>query len=118
MKILNRTEFFQQPAGILYRIQRTQESSFEGIEIKSDNCGTYDFACMEFGYSITNDETDMWLDSNISRPIKTDYYGRDGGFDTNALFLVYETWDLEQMRGIIDHALTVAPKQQFQNPWD
>lgn len=113
MKIFNRTEFLQLPTGVLYRIQRTHESSFEEIEIKGDNCGTNDFACMQFGYSRDSDETDMWLDSNISRPIKTDYYGRDGCFDDDALFLVYETWDLEQLRVVIDHALTVAPKQQF-----
>ena len=114
MKIFNRKEFLQQPAGILYR-QRNSNSSFGNIEIKGGNCGTNDFACMNFGAAKDEDETDMWLDSSISRPIQLDYYGRDGCFDDDALFLVYETWDLEQLRDIINQAITISPKQKFQN---
>jgi hypothetical protein len=116
MKILNRAEFFEQPAGILYR-KSTLTSDFGEIEIKADNCGA-DFVCMSFGYVRCPDRTTDWPSHGTSRPTDLDYYGRDGCFDQDALFLVYETWDLEQMRGVIDHAITVSPKQVFHHPWD
>jgi hypothetical protein len=116
MKILNRAEFFEQPAGILYRkcIPNWEPGQ---IQIKGDNCGP-DFACMSFGYAQPRGMGTDWPSHGTSRPTDLNYYGRDGGFQRDALFLVYETWDLEQMRGVIDHAITVAPKQVFHHPWD
>lgn len=114
MKILNRAEFLEQPAGILYR--KSTHDYFEEIQVKGDNCGP-DFACMSFGYARFHGSTD-WPSHGTSRPTNLSYYGRDGGFEQDALFLVYETWDLEQLRVVVDHAITVAPKQVFHHSWE
>jgi hypothetical protein len=120
MKIFNREEFLKLPEGILYR-KMAPNNSLETIEIKSESLmnGSGDFVCAEFANCSNElEELAAYGEIGASRPIRNDYYGRDGCFELDALFFVYETWDLEQMRLMIDQALKVAPKSIFEKPWD
>jgi len=112
MRLLNRKEFFEQPPGILYRKQ-LPGLSWEDIEIKADNCYEDFVSCM---FVELSDDAEMdLLTGGKSRPIETEYYGRDGCFEQDAMFWVFETWDLQEMKRLIDKAIEVAPKQIFQD---
>ena len=123
MKILSREEFLKQPAGILYR-KNGKDNDYDcygQIEIKGDDPHPdpeyADFVCADFG-GMRDDKTEEMEDLGESYPLQTEReFGRDGCFEREATFLVYETWDLEQMRKQIDDAIKVAPKQVFDEPW-
>jgi hypothetical protein len=113
MLILTRSEFMEQPSGIFYR-KAYGNHGFGQIEIKAANCGERDFVCMDFGYVCSESELDM-MTGGKNVPINTDYYGRDGCFEDDATFLVYQDWDLKQMQEQINRAISVAPKQIFES---
>ena len=114
MKLMKLEEFVKLPAGTLYR----KDKDGPMIQIKGDwvsDSGT-DWTCTQFGDTVDTDKVYLEMFCGESYPLRTDYYGRDGCFDQDPEFLVYESWDLEQLRLIIDRAISVALPQKFKQP--
>ena len=113
MKIYKRVDFYKLPAGIIYRKNPNDDySSFGHLEIKGSENDTIDFVCLDFA-NVNDSDLERMEVLEESRPVDTEMYGRDGCFERDALFLVYETWDLEQLKKIIEKAIVVSPKQEF-----
>lgn len=109
MKLFDLQEFIKLPAGTIYRKNYGTEIEIKGEWISDDRC---DWSRMTFG---TTGDSGVWSDMSYgeSYPIPTSFYGRDGCFEDDVEFLVYESWDLEQLRLIIDQAIAVALPQKF-----
>ena len=113
MKLFNLQDFVKLPPGTLYTRNDGHEIQIKGDWVSDDG---QDWTCATFGY--TGDTSKVYLEMLYSEsyPIQTDYYGREGLFDNDAEFYVYESWDLEQLRLIIDRAISVALPQKFKQP--
>lgn len=112
MKLYTREEFVKLPAGILYTRNDGHSIEIKGDWVSDDGS---DWTCTTFGN--TGDTGKVYLEMlyGESYPIKLDYYGRDGCFEEDAMFIVYESWDLEQMKQLIERAIPLLPPQQFKN---
>lgn len=118
MKIYRRDEFLKLPAGTIFAKGKPQY--FEGLSVKGDSLPD-DFTCRQLvwfeNHGDTDDEFDQgyrfdaMVEGNASFPMGQSY-GRDGCFDDEDLFLVYERDDLQELRGIIDKALALPSPQQ------
>lgn len=114
LKIYTRTEFMKLPAGTLYA--KGKPWYFDGFHVKGDTIvhegraidfGTRDLVCIEShdsGEMI--DRLEAMRADGASFPME-DAYGRDGCFDDEDLFLVWEGPDLEEMHRVIDAAQSV-----------
>jgi hypothetical protein len=108
MRIYKRADFLKLPEGILFC--KGKPWYWGTLHVK--------------GKSLKNDFIDLdlcWIDdeNNDDDPIMTGMlengdsasmntaYGRDGCFDDEDIFLVFEKPDLEELRGIIDNALQI-----------
>lgn len=114
MKLLNLEDFIKLPAGTIYK-----RSSSSVLEIKGDWVSEdgRDWSSTLFAADCGNDyDIHIGLMIGESYPIQVDMYGRDGCFEQDVQFLIYEKWDLEQLRQIIDRAIAVAPEQKFKQP--
>lgn len=112
MKLYTLKDFLKLPAGVIY-----QKTNSNIIEIKgewvSDNLR--DWTCTQFGD--VGNTANIWLELSYgaSYPIRTEYYGRDGCFDDDDVeFLVFESWDLEQMKKQIELAMQLLPPQKVE----
>lgn len=103
MKIINRTEFLKLPPYTLY-CKCDEYGNANAIEVKYDNCGTNDWVCQE----LTNieshdcgersDRLSQMIDSDkVSYPLEMDCAGRDGLYDDDQLFLIYEQADVKKL---------------------
>jgi hypothetical protein len=110
MKLVKHDEFIKLPAGTLYVKADGVDIEIKG-EWTSDN--GRDWSSMSFGSMIQLGERWLEMSYGESYPIQTDNYGRDGCFVDDQEFLIYESWDLQQLRSIIDTAISVAPLQKF-----
>jgi len=110
MKVLNRTDFLGMPAGTIYA--KGVQWAFGGVSIKGETLGN-DWVCLDPAWVSAHDSGDAvgrleeMLEQGASYPGE-DAWGRDGCFDADAVFLVFERADLEELRGHIDRALEVT----------
>lgn len=111
MKIYRRAAFLALPAGTIYA--KGKPWCFEDLSVKGETWMN-DFLTMGLvwiesgGSTETVDRLEEMIDSGASYPMETDGFGRDGCFDNDDLFLVYEKADLEALRGFIDRALSIG----------
>lgn len=114
MRIYNRTDFMKLPAGTIYC--KGQPWYWGQISIKGETTQFNDFIEMDLA-TFDNDGSGDWVDkqedmlkNGASYPLTDDYYGRDGCFDDNDIFLVYEAGDLQILKCIIEGALIVSKR--------
>lgn len=116
MRIYNRTEFMKLPEGTLYC--QGKPLYFNGLLVKGETIGD-DWYCRNLMWitADSSDEAFKRLDEMIgngaSYPIE-DAYGRDGGFDEEDIFMLYEKEDLIELAKVLldaNEALKmIAPK--------
>lgn len=116
MKLLNREEFLKLPAGTIYKKRSARELEIKG-EWVSDSGSDWSSALFAADCDSSDQDTYLKMLYGESFPIVLDDYGRDGCFEDDEEFLVYEKWDLEQLKKILEDAIAVAPEQKFKNPW-
>jgi len=112
MKILDRKSFMKLPSGVIY--SKGCQWVFEGLSIKGDTITIDDrdidwyYLGVEWIDAKDSDEAssrlDEMLDEGVSYPMET-AYGRDGCFDYDDVFLVFERPDLERLQDYIQQAL-------------
>jgi len=107
MKVYRLDEFRKLPEGTLFC--ECERWVFGTLHVKGETWER-DFLLRDL-QSIDAEDSGEWgrrldemLESGASYPINGDY-GRDGSFNENALFLVYEREDLLELRRTIDEAL-------------
>lgn len=104
MKIYSRQEFLKLPTGIIFA--KGKPAYFESLCIKGDtwfNRGkTSDFLYLDIGHfedvegKDFCDTFDLMVETGLSRPLNSTL-ARDGCFDDEDLFLVFEVPDLERL---------------------
>lgn len=115
MRIYRRAEFMALPEGVLFA--KGKPWYFESLHVKGETIswdgGRGDFTLRDLvwvdghGSAGSALALDMMLEAGASYPLET-LYGRDGCFDEEDLFLVYEAADLRALRDVIDGALEHA----------
>lgn len=111
MRIYRRSEFLKLPPATIYA--QGGRWFFNHISVKADTLDSGDWVYLSPMWIERENDADQWdklesmLDDGASVPMATSY-GRDGGFDDEALFLVPERADLERLRDMIDAAIAVA----------
>jgi hypothetical protein len=104
MKVVNRDQFMAMPAGTLY--QKYRPMIADDLEIKGDNCGETDFflqnVCGVMALKCNASDQlmerfDEMVKDGASYPVDLDSQGRDGCFDADQLFLVWERADVEAL---------------------
>lgn len=114
MKLLKLEEFVKLPAGTIYKKNSGIELEIKGDWVSDDG---RDWSSTSFAADCGDDQdTYIGLMIGESYPIQTEIYSRDGCFDADEEFLVYESWDLEQLKLAIDRAISVASAQKFKTP--
>lgn len=109
MRILDRAEFLKQPAGIFYAKGRPwafDTLCIKGETTKSGNDWLYLNPCWVAAKDSNEafDRLETMLSGGTSFP-GDDAYGRDGMFDVDAIFLVFELADLTALRAFVDAAI-------------
>jgi len=106
MKVYNRTDFMKLPNDVIF--SKGKKWYFDGLGIKGDTIGS-DFIYTDL-ISICSHNMDQlderftsMLEHGLSYPIN-DVDGRDGFFDSEDLFLVYEDSDLDRMIDLFQKA--------------
>lgn len=110
MRLIRRAEFLTMPPGTFY-CACDRQWVFENLCIKRDTCGN------DWWYTPLdtpeNEGTDDWIDgldemlAGSTRPVEQDW-SRDGGFNPETLFLVYERADLEVLAGYVKEAIAAT----------
>lgn len=102
MKIINRQQFLQLPAGVLFT--KFEPSCFDELRIKGDTIGA-DFHAVTIADAIDADGTSDLLDKihraegGESLHMDFETVQRDGLFDEDQLFAVWEREDVEKLVG-------------------
>ena len=116
MKIVNRPQFMELPPGTLYRKFIT-EFAFEELEVKFESLPSEknpeygDFVCMPLSDIDWNGPNGMFdrledmMEKGASYPLDLDCAGRDGCFEREAMFLVYEKDDVVALRNFLNGLL-------------
>lgn len=121
MKIVNRSEFLALPQGTFYaKVSRERGAVglYGDLEVKgetwSNDWWATQVVAIDTGDQRGRDVLDCLIEredemreTGASYPINS-AAGRDGSFDADQLFLVFETDDLVQLRGWIDQAIVAA----------
>ncbi len=110
MRVLNRDAFLALPAGIIYATGTRW--SFSGLRAKGDTCGDdwYEFDPCWIEADVPDDafeRLESMLAIGTSYPMETAEC-RDGMFESDAVFLVFERDDLKLLRAKIETAITLA----------
>lgn len=117
MKIYRRDEFMKLPAGTIF-CKCSRPWAFEDLCVKGDTWQNTAGENYEWIFTSIRDidardsgdacdRFDEMLEKGVSYPMH-DTYGRDGCFDPNDVFLVYEVEDLKRLHAMICTAVTVA----------
>jgi len=110
MRIFNRQDFLKLPAGILY--SSGKKWYFNAIHVKGYSYEN-DFIELDITRIDAHDSGelfDRWdemLDKGASYPFDEECYGRNGAFDNEDIFMVFEPADLLKLKGIIDAAIAI-----------
>lgn len=98
MRIVNRAEFLKLPEGTLYSKYRTAD--FDLLAIKAQTTGN-DFLTMTLADAIAwDDNADFTVtcfrleEPGVSIPVDLDFFGRDGSFEPDQMFAVWERADV------------------------
>ena len=101
MKIINQKEFLKLPAGTLFL--KYEDSGFDELQAKGCSWDN-DFLCESITDSIDCTGSDDWGDklemaekTGENLPMDFDSTFRDGLFDPNQLFAVYDKRDIEML---------------------
>jgi len=101
MKIINLTEFRAMPEGTVFC--KYEPCCFGELQIKGETW-EHDFISASLTGVIESEGSDDMFDKLLqyektkeSFPLDIEYYGRDGLFETNQLFAVYEKKDISQL---------------------
>jgi len=116
MRIVNRQTFLKLPAGVLYAVYQ-KTGNFDTLNIKDDTMFSFDGRASDFWYQncmeIEADGTEEWLkvltdaeDNGSSFNLDLNCVSRDGLFDDEMLFAVFEQADLDSLRTLL---LTCVP---------
>lgn len=109
MKVLDRAAFMLLPEGTLYR--KGVPWAFGPMEVKADTLSSNDWVCMEIGAFEADDSgaysemLDVALATGGSLPMTDDFFGRDGCFDPEEVFLVLERDDLLVLQRLVEIAI-------------
>ena len=107
MRVVSRADFLKLPPGTIYA--KGKPWYFENISIKADSLPN-DFVCLGLAWVDAHDSGEAsyrleeMLKAGASYPLDK-VYGRDGCFDDDDIFLVYERDDLAWIRDQIDAAM-------------
>ncbi len=110
MRVVTRKTFLTLPAGTIYC--KGVPWAFDGLCIKDDSLEN-DWIYLDMAGPSARDSgeaTDI-LDKSLETGASfacEDAFGRDGCFDEDAVFLIFEPADLWTLRGRIDAAISVA----------
>ena len=112
MKIINRAAFLELPSGTIYC--KGERWAFENLCVKGDSMDDdWHYLCpcgIEFHDSgQLFDRYEEMLARGASYPME-DGWCRDGVFDHDEIFLIFEKADLEVLRSLIDRSITAASK--------
>lgn len=109
MKIVNREQFLALPSGTLF--SKYQPCVFEPLAIKGDTW-TNDFLVQELHDAVDaaneaefTDTLFFAVEEGRSVNLNLDCMGRDGLFDADQLFAVWERREVEQLIGRLQQAL-------------
>jgi len=114
MKVYNRKDFMALPEGVIFC--KGKPWYWETLCVKGDTL-TSDFldTCLQSIEAHDSGEQcnryDRMLELGESYPMN-DSCGRDGCFDDEDLFLVYEPDDLMQLITIFSHAMVITPQEE------
>lgn len=116
MRIVSANTFAGLPVGTIYK-KALKPWAWEDMHIKGDTLPAvnFDFTCLpldnpENSAGETN-VIDAWFRMQATREsarMSVDAWGRDGCFDTEAQFLIYEEQDLLALRSFIDEAISLC----------
>lgn len=110
MRVVDRKTFLDLPAGTLYC--KGVRWAFDEICVKADTLGN-DWVQLSLNGIEAHDSGELFyryeemLQAGTSYPIN-ESYGRDGCFDDDALFLVFERADLRALKAMIEAAEKVS----------
>jgi hypothetical protein len=111
MRVVNRAEFLALPAGTIYA--KGKPWHFEGVTIKGDSLAD-DWIYLDLAWPESSGDMDSFdklaamLSEGASFPMQ-ESYGRDGCFDAEEIFLVWERADLLALVAHINAALDTTP---------
>ena len=113
MRLYRRADFLKLPEGTIYA--KGQPQFFGGIEVKGESLPndfiTLGLVWFESGGDCGGEKDlgyrfDNMLENGASYPMQSSY-GRDGCFDDEDIFLVWEEADLLKLREYVDAALSL-----------
>jgi len=101
MKIITRKQLMESPAGTLFSYY--EPCIFRGLYIKDSepNDGSTDFVVSSLIGAVSHDNSDEYveilerMESGESLPVDFEFTGREGLFDDEQLFSIYEKQDVE-----------------------
>ena len=110
MRIVNIDTFIKLPAGILFA--KYEPHIFEDLMIKgnTDNNDFSSVRLLEVKAGSLDEMVDILESARVGSSFKLDleYYCRDGAFEKDQLFAVYEKEDVEQLLETIHRCLKIA----------
>lgn len=127
MKLLSRAQFLELPEGVFYAKNPQHGTDgvtsvslcFDALEVKGETCRSADGRAIDWrslslniwDFHDSNDMHDHWeamRSKGVSMPFN-DGMTRDGLFDEDDLFLVYERADLDALAKLVEAAKAVTP---------
>lgn len=97
MKVLNLEQFLGRPAGTIFC--KYEPCCVECLEIKAENINENDFVAMSIDGFSSNDSSGGGVGDEFE--YRDDYYGRDGLYEEDQLFLVYSKKEIEKMVNVL-----------------
>lgn len=111
MKIVDRAAFLKLPAGVIYA--QGEPWVFDGLHVKGENVNDNDWYARPLDWIASGKDDgeqfsrlNLMLEAGASYPI-ADYEQRDGSFNADAIFLIYEAADLDSLQRDIEAARAV-----------
>lgn len=111
MRIVNLEEFRSLPEMTVFR--KYEPCVCGDLQFKGETL-EHDFIAMSVEMPQNNgsdqlfDRLDEMKETGCSYPVEVDGWGRDGLFEKDQLFMVYDKADLEAIRKLLDQAIEVA----------
>lgn len=116
MKVVSQNTFLEYPAGTMY--SRGKEWYFNNIEFKGDTILGYDQEPIDFYYidlcwpelRNSNEAFDILPEALVTGKsfVSNSDFQRDGSFDVDELFLIFEQQDLFNFLALLNSAITLS----------
>ena len=115
MRIVSKEEFLQLPSGTVYA--EYEPCIFGNLSIKDDTVFSIsnqpiDFYCLEIASSVESSGSEEFFErveamenNGKSFPVDLDSVGRDGLFETNQLYAVWEEEDIQSLITVLQKTL-------------